>query len=87
MVKKFRKIAKSIANKRQEMKKQKNLKRWLKLKAYEILTGLWWTVLSALPLESAVEQSLVNKKSSDHMFTILGFASADSYMWSETFLV
>ena len=29
----------------------------------------------------------VKKKASDHMFINLGFASADNYMWSETFLI
>ena len=29
----------------------------------------------------------VKQKASDHMFVNLGFASADNYMWSETFLI
>ena len=29
----------------------------------------------------------VSKKASDHMFVNLGFASADNYMWSETFRI
>ena len=29
----------------------------------------------------------IKKKASDHMFVNLGFASADNYMWSETFLI
>ena len=46
-----------------------------------------------LPLSGAVEQknsmqTMASKKErSDHMFINLGFASADHYMWSETFLI
>ena len=46
-----------------------------------------------LPLSGAVElknsiQTMASKKESlRHMFVNLGFASADNYMWSETFLI